>query len=122
MIGTDLDTYEETMEEGRTTEDQDSSRINGSTVLQLHAPLIVKIKHPNGKEAVDIDVFAAARMLTDAEKQPNEQMRWESVKRWLADKLQCPKEDVSENQAWQFHEVIVKLRNEGLERIKNSIR
>jgi hypothetical protein len=71
--------------------------------IVLDDPVIMAIRTQSMESSVDIDVFEAHRMLSEAEKQPTKAKQWEMVCIWLKDRL---KTTVSESMARQFHETI----------------
>ncbi len=75
------------------------------TTLKLSQPAWLTLETNEG-HSTKIDVYEARRMLEQAQKQPNEELRWKMVLDWLATKLTADRESMAENMAIDFHEAI----------------
>lgn len=81
------------------------------TLLKLPPPAYVIIESSDGEHCHRADAYDVKRMLDSAEKQPNEEKRWEMVRKWIAEKLNIPFEDVTTNQAMWVHNGVIGLTN-----------
>jgi hypothetical protein len=82
-----------------------------NTVLRLPPPSYVIIESSNGEHSHREDSFSILRMLTQAEKKPNEEQRWKMVMDWIAEKLKVESSEVTENMALHLHNSVVELTN-----------
>lgn len=74
--------------------------------LVLDAPAYVKIATADGSKTASIDVYAARRVLAKAEQAASESERWQIVGEYIADKLKCESEEVTENVAIGFNNYV----------------
>ena len=78
-------------------------------VLKLGKPAFLTVETPDGSKRVRIDVFAAYRILVEAEKRPSEADRWQYVLHWLAEQLEVDPSLLAESNAIMFHNAILQL-------------
>lgn len=77
--------------------------------LKLSPPAFIVVETSDGSKSARIDVYKARRFLEEASKQANEEQRWVTVTKWLADKLAVQPDELAENVAWEFHECVAAL-------------
>lgn len=77
--------------------------------LKLRDPLLIKVETPDGQHSCTLDVFESWRFLEDSQKQPDEQHRWNTIRKWLAAKLGVAPDDLGENMLRLVHEAVVAL-------------
>lgn len=77
--------------------------------LKLIAPAYLELEAHDGSSKTMVDVMEAWRFLEDANKKPNQEARWKSIRCYLAEKMKVQPELIAESTAWEFHDVIVKL-------------
>lgn len=82
-----------------------------NVLLRLPKPSYVILESPDGEKSYRGDSLAIARMLVDAEKKPNEEQRWRTVREWIAEKLEIPVDDISESMALFMHNQVIELTN-----------
>lgn len=78
-------------------------------VLELQPPAVIAVTTPDKTRTVLFDIFEAWRALGQNAKQPTEDKRWETNRRYLAEKFEISIDDISESMAREFNEVIVTL-------------
>lgn len=88
-----------------------NNTVPSNVTLKLPKPSYVIIQSPDNQTTYREDSFSVLRMLTNAEKQPSEERRWETVRKWLAEKLKLEIDEVTENIALSFHNQVVDLTN-----------
>lgn len=82
------------------------------TTIKLSAPATVLVTTSTGEHSASIDVYEATRMLRDAAKQPNELAQFQVILSWLASKLGVKKEQLAENIALDFNDMVVAVAKE----------
>lgn len=76
--------------------------------LKLQKPAYLRVETSDGQHNASIDVFIAWRFIADdACKQPSEDAKWIQIRSWLAQRLNATTEQVAENVARQFHDVVI---------------
>lgn len=91
--------------------------------IQLSKPQYVTLVVPEelGTTEVKIDIFEARRMLVEANKQPNEQLKWKHIREWLASKLGVPNEMLAESNALEFNNMVLRVADKFVENLSKNI-
>ena len=77
--------------------------------LSLSPATLIAIKSADGSKAAVIDIFEAWRHLDKSQTLPSEDKRWESNRAYLASKLGTTLAEISEGEAREFNEVIIRI-------------
>lgn len=80
-----------------------------TAILQLSPPAFLHLQSSDGSKQAKLDVYAARRMLEEAERQPTPEAHNKAILDWLAGKLQCERDSLAENMAIELNDCIVKL-------------
>jgi hypothetical protein len=75
-------------------------------VLMLDEPAYVKVSNSDGSYTAEIDIYAAMRMLGEADALNDESKRWTSIVNYLADELDCDQSTLAENVAIAFNDYV----------------
>lgn len=82
-----------------------------NTVLKLPKPSYIILESNDGKKTYREDSFVVLRMLQHAQNKPTEEQRWETVKKWIASKLEMDEKEVTEHMALFLHNQVIGLTN-----------
>lgn len=75
--------------------------------VKLMEPIVLKVSLPDGSKFANVDLYEAWRFLSDvADRKPDQEQKWECIRTWLSKKLEVSYEEIAENQARQFSEVV----------------
>jgi hypothetical protein len=75
-------------------------------VLMLDEPAYVKVSNSDGSNTAEIDIYAAMRMLGEADALNDESKRWAMIVNYLADELDCDPATLAENVAIAFNDYV----------------
>jgi len=80
-------------------------------ILQLSQPAFIRLELPpsHGQDSshfVDIDLYKARRILATADKEPDENARWNYIAKWLGEQLQVDPNRLAENILYEFNDLV----------------
>lgn len=87
--------------------------------LSLPEPCYLEIEV--GEKITKIDVFAANRVLEEAQKQPGQDQRWRAIAKYLETTLGIPQGSLAENQVVTFNQAVIKKYDEAWEIISKKV-
>lgn len=68
-----------------------------------------------------VDLFAAWDVITASDKEPNEKMMWEYIKRYIAAEVGCDMALVSQSNAWEFRKSVIKFGQEVIQTVSKKL-
>jgi hypothetical protein len=78
----------------------------GEFVMVLDEPAYVKVSNSDGSHTAEIDIYAARRVLGEADALGDEAKRWTSIVNYLAGELDCDPSTLAENVAIAFNDYV----------------
>jgi hypothetical protein len=89
--------------------------------LKLSPPAYLTIESADGEYSTRVDIFQTWRFLEDAAKQPSQDARWATIRKYLAGLFKCEPDLVAESTAREFHDAIVNLGTRAQEQIQGKL-